>query len=408
MISYGRIFCNYPQIYQGCMLIWQKHLRQFSPSNEAILHIHMIHLLHEPLLRVPVLSPALAEAFSNNGYAARCCPIGSQGLNSAIRTLFSSHTALAIRSRLVVPLFNRNLLASIKPGDIVWIYTDGVLINPWHDAAFETACKRNGAQYVLHLPDAWHLANALVASGLKKRIPLVDLIATVTPSLASSMSRTFPNRSIAVAEEAIDFNLIRSLGNKPDLQQKTIVINLVPGKWDETAGLFPLLQHLSRQVRFCLRIVSGIRKPNIDLPFPWEWKPYLAEDPAASFEGAAFAIVYYPQTEYSACKGNYKVKTFMAMGLPVLTNDWGYSRQLIANGEDGFLASDDDSWKTAITTLLSMSPSQLATYGRRAREKMMARYSYDAVAKTYIAELKSHFPKEMELANRQCAPRPSG
>lgn len=369
----------------------------------------MIHLLHEPLLRVPVLSPALAQALSISGYAARCCPIGSPRVDRVIQAFFSRHKAAAIRSRLVVPLFNRNLLATIKPGDIVWIYTDGVLINPWQDAAFETACKRNGARYVLHLPDAWHLANALVASGLKKRIPLVDLIAAVTPSLASSLSRTFPNQPIAVAEEAVDFNLIRSLGSDTDFRQEmTIAINCRPDKWDETAGLFPLLQQLSKQVRFRLRIVSGIRKPNIDLPFTWEWKPYLADDPAASFEGASFAIVCYPQTEYSACKGNYKVKTFMAMGLPVLTNDWGYNRQLIVHGDDGFLASDDDSWKTAITTLLSMSPSQLATYGRRARDKMMARYSYDAVAKTYIAELKSHFPKEMELANRQCASRPLG
>lgn len=369
----------------------------------------MIHLLHEPLLRVPVLSQALAQAFSISGYAARCCPIGSPRADGVIQAFFSHHNASAIRSRLVVPLFNRNLLATIKPGDIVWIYTDGVLINPWQDAAFETACKSKGARYVLHLPDAWHLANTCAATALERRIPQVDLIAAVTPSLATSLSQTFPNQPIAVAEEAVDFNLIRSLNQKTDLRQgMTIAINCRPDKWDETADLFPLLQQLSKQVRFRLRIVSGNRKPNINLPFPWEWKPYLAEDPAASFEGASFAIVYYPQTEYSACKGNYKVKTFMAMGLPVLTNDWGYNRQLIANGDDGFLATDDDSWKNAVMTLLSMHPSLLAEHGHRAREKMMARYCYETVAKAYIAELKVHFPKEMELANQQCAPRPLG
>lgn len=108
------------------------------------------------------------------------------------------------------------------------------------------------------------------------------------------------------------------------------------------------------------------------------------------------ALVLYGDRPYDRCKGNYKVKTFMAMGIPVITNNAGYHQVLIDDSVDGFLANGEDEWEKTILRVLDTPLGLLQEMGSRARKKIVDRYSYHATVEAYVKVLQKHFPEELE------------
>src|SRR5690606_34218117 len=102
-------------------------------------------------------------------------------------------------------------------------------------------------------------------------------------------------------------------------------------------------------------------------------------------------VAYYRDFPYGQCKGNYKVKTYMAAGKAIVTSPIGYNLNLIQHGENGLLASSPEEWEDALVKLLS-DPAYAGRLGRVARKSACERYSYDALAPVYIETLRRYFP----------------
>jgi len=155
--------------------------------------------------------------------------------------------------------------------------------------------------------------------------------------------------------------------------------------------LFPAFQEVYKKIPFQLKVISGSQRPSLNPPVPWVWSPYSASRPVDDYGDATLAVAYYRDDEFGHCKGNYKVKTYMAAGKAVITSDVDYNRVLIKDGANGLLAKTPEDWIRHLTTLLS-TPSLAQPLGQAARQSILERYSYPVIAQQYAALLKRHFP----------------
>ncbi len=184
-------------------------------------------------------------------------------------------------------------------------------------------------------------------------------------------------------EEAIDTNAFQ-----PDFSTNdpVVVWSGPPHKIRETTSLLPVLESIHKIVPFKLRIVSGTKPPSFKATFPVEWVPFCGSVDGTAFRGATIAFARYANNEYFRCKGNYKIKTYLAAGCAVVTSPIGYNLDMIHPGVNGFFASTPEEWEAAFLQLLRDPVKRLAMR-KVARETAIRRFSYDAVARQYARVL---------------------
>ena len=99
-------------------------------------------------------------------------------------------------------------------------------------------------------------------------------------------------------------------------------------------------------------------------------------------EVAAFDVGVMPLAlagPWSRGKCAYKLLQYMAAGVPAVASRVGMNETVIRHGENGWLASDEDDWVEALSSLAS-DPEAAARMGRAGRATVEASYSIEAVA----------------------------
>lgn len=81
--------------------------------------------------------------------------------------------------------------------------------------------------------------------------------------------------------------------------------------------------------------------------------------------------------EWSRGKGGYKILQYMAMGIPSVVSPVGINKELIIDGENGFLASDSKEWVEKLNYLIE-NPNIRLRMGESARKIAIAKYSFSA------------------------------
>jgi glycosyltransferase involved in cell wall biosynthesis len=76
----------------------------------------------------------------------------------------------------------------------------------------------------------------------------------------------------------------------------------------------------------------------------------------------------------------------MAYGLPVVASPVGANREIIQDGENGYLAEGDQTWVERLMRLMAR-PSLRRTIGRRGRATVIERYSVEAAAANLASAL---------------------
>lgn len=84
-------------------------------------------------------------------------------------------------------------------------------------------------------------------------------------------------------------------------------------------------------------------------------------------------------------KCGYKLIQYMACGLPVAASPVGVNAELVEHGVNGFLASTDQEWREALSTLLA-DPDLRHRIGAAGRKKVEEHYSLQ-VRGPRVAEL---------------------
>ena len=90
-----------------------------------------------------------------------------------------------------------------------------------------------------------------------------------------------------------------------------------------------------------------------------------------------------------------KVIQYMAAGLPVISSDAGANREVIVNGETGFLASDESAWIDAVSKLAS-SPQLRQQMGQAARIRAQEHFDIEKIAAVTISRMDQLMRRETD------------
>ncbi len=138
-------------------------------------------------------------------------------------------------------------------------------------------------------------------------------------------------------------------------------------------ALMPVLQRVHRTCPFVLR-VSGAGDP-IDAPdLEIEQPAWSLHREVELFNTCDVGVYPLTDDEWARGKCGFKAIEFMACGVPVVASAVGVNREIIEDGVNGFLASNDAEWVEKLGRLLSDSDlrRRLGAAGRRTIEE---RYS---------------------------------
>jgi glycosyltransferase involved in cell wall biosynthesis len=145
--------------------------------------------------------------------------------------------------------------------------------------------------------------------------------------------------------------------------------------WNAVADALPGLN---------LRVICDRFPESFPLPIvPVVWNQ---ETEAQEIAAGQIGISLVPDDLWSRGKCGLKVLQYQAAGLPVVANPVGAHRELVRDGETGFLASTASEWALAVTRLVSDARMR-QRMGLLARRQVEADYSVSAWSETFVASM---------------------
>ena len=146
-----------------------------------------------------------------------------------------------------------------------------------------------------------------------------------------------------------------------------------PSTWDGyLVPMLPLLLEEAERAGAIFHAVgaSSAAKANSVMRVD-EWSPQAELDQLQSID---VGVMPLDNTRWARGKCGYKLIQYMACGSPVVASPVGVNCDLVEVGVNGFLAADDDEWRTELRTLLS-DTSLRNRMGAAGRAKIEANYS---------------------------------
>ena len=145
----------------------------------------------------------------------------------------------------------------------------------------------------------------------------------------------------------------------------------------------PALEQLTQSFpELTLRVISD--KPLQLDGVTVENEQWQLEREQANLSSFTIGIMPLTDTLWTRGKCGYKILQYMAAGIPVVASAFGANRDIITNGENGFLAGSMDDWVRDISTLAA-DPVLRRKFGMRGRSLVEQKYSLDQFADAYIS-----------------------
>jgi glycosyltransferase involved in cell wall biosynthesis len=111
-----------------------------------------------------------------------------------------------------------------------------------------------------------------------------------------------------------------------------------------------------------------------------EGKLWKREEEFSIFTQMDIGIMPLYDTPYDRGKEAFKVKEYMAAGLPVVASDVGHNRNVVEHGVTGFLVSTPEEWEDALTRLVRDAGLR-ARLGAAGRRRVLERYDAAGLAR---------------------------
>lgn len=109
----------------------------------------------------------------------------------------------------------------------------------------------------------------------------------------------------------------------------------------------------------------------------FDYVPWSEGSEIAAIQRMDVGIMPLMDDPWERGKCGYKLIQYMACGLPVIASPVGVNREIVEHGVNGFLASSEKEWRSALCGLLNDSELR-RKMGNAGREKVVAKYSIQA------------------------------
>jgi glycosyltransferase involved in cell wall biosynthesis len=275
-----------------------------------------------------------------------------------------------------------------KNFDIVLIYRDAVMFG---SVFFEKKIKKTGVKMILDFDDAIWLMD--ISDGNKnlrwlKRpektaeiAALCNLIIVGNQYLADYALKY--NKNVAIIPTTLETNSFRR--NTPYSQREKICIG-----W---TGSLTTLKHLEVAVPFLNKIKEKYGdllrfKVIADVPFrncevDFEFCKWNNENEIHDLCDIDIGIMPLPDDEWAKGKCGFKGIQYMAMEIPAVMSPVGVNTDIIDDGVNGFIASDENVWIEKLSLLID-SFELRKKLGKAGRKTIEERFSFDSQKNKYL------------------------
>lgn len=201
------------------------------------------------------------------------------------------------------------------------------------------------------------------------------------------------NRNVAVIPTPVDLD--KYYPSAGDARKKAVVgwIGSITTTdfLKQMKGVFARLSERFADVEF--RIVGG-KLDNGKIPgvvcLPWSLEEELAQ--LRAFD---IGIMPMPDNEWTRGKCGFKAILYMSMAIPSVCSPVGMNKEIITDGVNGFLASDEAQWAEKLALLIK-DPGLRKRMGLEARKTVEERYSVKVNAPKFVAVLKKAYAKSRQ------------
>jgi glycosyltransferase involved in cell wall biosynthesis len=268
--------------------------------------------------------------------------------------------------------------------DLVFMYREAIPIGP---PIIERMIARRGIPIVYDFDDAIFLPNVSEAnrsiSFLKTPGRIAELVRRSSRVIAGNSylaeyARRHHDR-VTVIPTAVDTDYFVP---RPPVAEggRELVVGWIgsPTTVAYLEGIADVLRAVAAEHPFRLK-VSGAGRP-VDFPgLTVETPPWRLADEVTLFNSCDIGVYPLTDDEWSKGKCGFKAIQFMACGVPVVASAVGVNREIIRDGENGFLAATRQEWIEKLGRLLT-EPALRARFALAGRQTIEARYSLRVTA----------------------------
>lgn len=190
---------------------------------------------------------------------------------------------------------------------------------------------------------------------------------------------------VAVLPTPVDMRAVPCKPTHGDADDGRIVVG-----WIGTKGNLRQLSPLADVLRaataavpgLCLHLVAdaGLELPGVAV----EHRPWRAETETSELHGFDIGLMPLEDNLWNRGKGGYKLLQYMTAGLPAVASPVGINRDIVRDGENGFLAASVADWRDRLIAL-ARDTALRRRIGLAARATVAARYSLDDYLARYVA-----------------------
>ncbi len=280
--------------------------------------------------------------------------------------------------------------------DSIWIYSE---LFPYLPGWFERLASRSGKPVVYDCDDAiFHMydesRNPIVRLLLKRK--LVPLLKSVSACCCGNeylraYAAKYCSRSI-VLPTVVDTEIYRPRSGRA--ADSPLVIGWIgsPSTWANFRPLIPMLRVLAENHGVVVRAVGAGREAERDRFRDLELIEWSEANEVAEVQSFDIGIMPLQDQPFERGKCGYKLIQYMSCGLPVVASPVGVNAEIVREGFNGFLASNEDEWREALTMLITDGVLR-DRMGRAGREIVVERYSLVSQAPRLVELFSSLTPR---------------
>ncbi|MFC0775984.1 glycosyltransferase [Terrimonas alba] len=151
-------------------------------------------------------------------------------------------------------------------------------------------------------------------------------------------------------------------------------------------SLTPVLSWLQQQYNFELLVMAN-KAPALPQTH-FQFVPWSEEAEVAALQQIDIGIMPLPDDEWTKGKCGFKAIQYMALGKPAVASAVGVNGEIIEDGINGLLCSNEQEWTENLGLLLE-NPNKIKELGRAARQRIDEYYSLRKAAAEWLVVLAS-------------------